>query len=430
MEDNPNQLSAVDAARHIREDKLTSEALVRACLDRIYAREDTVGAWTHLDADRAIAEAKQRDSQAAGGSLHGIPVGIKDIIDTVDMPTAHGSPIYAANQPASDAACVALLREAGAIILGKTVTTEFAAMTPGKTRNPHNLEHSPGGSSSGSAAAVADFMVPLALGSQTVGSTIRPATYCGVVGFKSGFGSFSLAGLKPQAPSMDVLGLMARSVGDIELMRAPLLGVSHASAANLSVSPRIGLCRSPQWSEATPEAVRAFETATSSLKESGATLEEVHLGPEFTEVLESQWVILMFEYSRVLRHELNNHADALSPPLRELLEKGRDCPYENYLAAINFAAECRSRIAPEFDRIDVLLTPSAAGPAPTFGAPTDLLFQRLWTVLHLPSITLPAYTSQAGLPVGVQLVGGPGDDSALLAIARWVEERICPATTI
>ena len=425
-----NEITASEAIDRIARGEIASEALVRACLDRIYAREGDVGAWAHLDADLAIAQAKRLDAIENRGPLHGIPVGIKDIIDTVDMPTAQGSPIYAGHQPAGDAACVALLREAGAIILGKTVTTEFAAMTPGKTRNPHDTTRSPGGSSSGSAAAVADFMVPLALGSQTIGSTIRPATYCGAVGFKGSYGSFNLSGLKPQAPSMDALGLMARSVGDIDRLRTALLGVSRANKSDVALPPRIGVCRSPHWSEASPETVRAFDAAVGSLEKSGASLADVQLGPEFSDVLDAQWTILMFECSRGLRYELNNHAEALSDALRGLLEQGRDCSYAKYRAALELAETCRSRIAPEFERVDVLLTPSAAGPAPVFGAPTDLLFQRLWTVLHLPCITLPTYATAAGLPIGIQLVGGIDRDADVLSIAQWVESRLGTANSV
>ena len=425
-----HELTARDAIQQIAKSEITSEALVRSCLDRIYTREDTVGAWAHLDADLALAEAKRCDSAPSRGPLNGIPVGIKDIIDTVDMPTAQGSPIYAGHRPASDAACVALLREAGAIILGKTVTTEFAAMTPGKTRNPHDPGRSPGGSSSGSAAAVADFMVPLALGSQTIGSTIRPATYCGTVGYKASYGRYSLAGMTPQAPSMDALGLMARTVADIDLLRVPLLGVAHVVAGETSLPPRIGLCRSPHWSKAEADAVHAIEASVDSLTKAGATLEDVNLAPEFVDVLDAQWTILMFECSRGLRYELNNHAIQLSDPLRDLLEQGRDCSYADYLGALDLAAKCRTMIAAVFDSVDVLLTPSAAGPAPVFGAPTDLLFQRLWTVLHLPCITLPTYTATNGLPVGVQLVASLGQDSNLLAIAQWAEDCLGYANPI
>ena len=427
---DPNRLSASDAARQIAAGKLTSEALVRSCLGQIAQREDTVKAWAFLDADLALAEARRRDAEPPRGPLHGIPIGIKDIIDTSDMPTEQGSPIYAGYRPAGDAACVALLREAGAVILGKTVTTEFAAMTPGKTCNPHDPARSPGGSSSGSAAAVADFMVPAALGSQTIGSTIRPAAYCGVVGFKGSFASFSLAGMKPQAPSMDALGLMARSVADIERLRGPLLGVSSVDQSEANVPPRIGICRSPHWSKAAPETVGAMEAAIETLGARGAAFAEIELQPAFADLLEAQWTILMFECSRGLRYELNNHSDRLSEPLRNLLEQGRNSSYRDYLAACELGVRCRALIAPEFERVDVLLTPSAAGPAPLFGVPTDLLFQRLWTILHLPCITLPAYASDAGLPVGVQLVAGLGRDAQLLAIARWAEACLGEANPI
>ena len=382
-----------------------------------------------MDPDNAIAQARDRDKTPRRSALHGIPVGIKDIIDTVDMPTAQGSPIYERFQPAADAACVALLREAGAVILGKTVTTEFAAMTQGKTRNPHNPAHSPGGSSSGSAASVADLMVPLALGSQTIGSTIRPAANCGVVGFKGSYGSFSLAGMKPQAPSMDALGLIARSVGDIGLLRTALLGVDK-DTERLTRTPRIGICQSPHWSEAKAETVEAMGNAVAGLRNAGATTLDIELEVAFTKVLDAQWTILMFECSRGLRYELNTHADQLSDALHNLLEQGRSCPYSKYIAALELAARCRARISAVFKCVDVLLTPSAAGPAPLYGAASDLLFQRLWTVLHLPCITLPAYTTSAGLPIGVQLVAALGDDRRLLAIAEWTMQNLGVANLV
>lgn len=241
-----NIQSVRETARRIKAGDLSSEDLVRACLDRTEAREGTVGAWTHIGADSALAQARMRDSEAPRGPLHGVPVAIKDVIDTADMPTGYGSAIYDGHRPQIDAECVAMLRRAGAVILGKTVSTEFAAITPGKTANPHNPAHTPGGSSSGSAAAVADRMVPLALGTQTVGSTIRPAAYCGIVGFKPSYGTFGLRGVLPQAPSLDTLGLFARSVGDIALLADGLIGVEDAfSAAPLSAPPRIGICPSP-----------------------------------------------------------------------------------------------------------------------------------------------------------------------------------------
>ena len=242
-----NTLTAVEAAKRIERGDITSEDLVRDCLSRIEAREDEVGAWAYIDPDRAIDQARLCDSSPRRSRLHGIPIGVKDVIETADLPTTHGSAIYAGHVPASDAACVALAREAGTVILGKTVTTEFAAVTPGKTANPRDTGRTPGGSSSGSAAAVADFMVPIALGTQTVGSIIRPASYCGAVGFKPSFGTFSFAGVKAQAESMDTLGFMTRSVEDIGLCGAVLLGVERAfDSPALETPPRIGICRSPQ----------------------------------------------------------------------------------------------------------------------------------------------------------------------------------------
>ena len=421
-----NTLSATDMAAMIGRDEITSEELVRDCLARIEAREAEVGAWEFLDPDRAIAEARRRDRETARGPLHGIPIGVKDVIETADMPTAHGSPIHAGQIPANDAACVALAREAGAVILGKTVTTEFAAVTPGKTANPHDARRTPGGSSSGSAAAVADFMVPVALGTQTVGSVIRPASYCGAVGFKPSFGTFSLAGVKAQAESMDTLGFMTRCVADIGLVGAALLGVDRAfEAAALDTPPRIGVCRSPHWPQAEPATVTVLDRAVAALGGAGAELADVELPAAFDAVLDAQWTILMFEFARSLAHERTRHPDALSERLRGLLDRGMAVPYAEYAAALDLARRCRADIADVFERHDAILTPSAAGEAPVgLQTPSDLLFQRLWTVLHLPCVSLPGFTGEAGMPVGIQLVGGLGDESRLLGVARWVEGTI------
>lgn len=424
-----NLLSAVEAARRVRAGEITSETLVRDCLDRVAAREDQVGAWAFIDPEAALEQARHRDRATPTGALHGVPVAIKDIIDTADMPTAYGSPIYAGHRPAADAACVALLRRAGAVILGKTVTTEFAAVTPGRTTNPHNAAHSPGGSSSGSAAAVADFMAPLAIGTQTVGSVIRPAAYCGVVGFKPSFGAFSLAGVKAQAESFDTLGAMARSVADIRLISGALLGGEDAFAAPpLEHPPAIGICRTPHWPDADPATVTALTEAAEKLAASGAQIGpevgEVALPDTFAALLDAHWTVLKFEFARVLAHERDAHGERLSDPLRGLLDEGWGIPVEDYRAALALAAECRNAIAPHFGQYDVLLTPSAKGEAPKFGAPPDLLFQRLWTALHLPCITLPASTGPHGLPVGVMLVGAHAGDARLLAAAEWVEDRL------
>ena len=420
-----NNLSATEAARKIRTGKISSEALVRDCLDRIAAREPVVHAWVHLDPDDALAQARSRDAESPSGPLHGVPVGIKDIIDTADMPTAYGSAIYAGHRPASDAACVAMLRRAGAVILGKTVTTEFAAMTPGPTTNPYDPSRSPGGSSSGSAAAVADFMVPLALGTQTVGSVIRPAAYCGAVGFKPSFGTFSLLGVKAQAESFDTLGLMARSVEDIALASDVVLGIDGAFSRDLpSTLPRIGICRTPHWPEADEETITALASAVDALSAAGAPIDEIDLGESFAALLDAHWTVLKFEAARVLSYERARHGDSLSAPLRAMLDDGLQVPVHEYRMALGLAAECREEIAPVFMDVDVLLTPSAKGEAPMLGAPPDLLFQRLWTALHLPCVTIPSFSGPNGLPVGVMLVGTYGRDPELLAHARWVEARL------
>ncbi|HEX2115469.1 MAG TPA: amidase, partial [Alphaproteobacteria bacterium] len=264
MSTEPNTWNASAAAAAVAARKISATELVTACLDRIASREPEIGAWTFLDRERALAEARARDAEAPRGPLHGVPVGIKDIIDTADMPTTYGSPIYSRHRPAIDAACVSLIRRAGGIPLGKTVTTEFAYFAPGKTKNPRNPKHTPGGSSSGTAAAVADDMVPVALGTQTAASIVRPATFCGVVGYKPTIGMYALAGIKPFAASFDTLGTLTRSVEDAMLMWRVL----HADDRPLPARtdpPRIGLCRTPQWTHAEPADVDAFETAASKV---------------------------------------------------------------------------------------------------------------------------------------------------------------------
>ena len=272
----PRLLSAREAAQQIAERRLTSEALLASYLERIVAREAVVGAWQYLDRDQALAEARSRDSEAPRGPLHGIPIAVKDLIDTFDMPTAYGSPIYRGHQPAADASCVALARAAGAIVLGKTVTTEFATFTPGKTANPRNPAHTPGGSSSGSAAAVADGMAPLGFGTQTAGSVIRPASFCGVVGFKPSFGLINRAGIKPLSDTLDTVGVYARSVDDAAFFVGVL--TERPALRHLVVperAPRFGLYRTPMWEEAEPATAAALDRARETLVRAGATVEEL-----------------------------------------------------------------------------------------------------------------------------------------------------------
>jgi Asp-tRNA(Asn)/Glu-tRNA(Gln) amidotransferase A subunit family amidase len=317
-----------------------------------------------------------------------------------------------------------MLRAAGAVILGKTVTTEFAMFTPGKTANPHHLDHTPGGSSSGSAAAVADAMVPLALGTQTAGSIIRPASYCGVVGYKPTHGHFPIAGIKALAQSLDTLGGFARSVADLALLRAALLGAPIA-LAKLEGPPRIGLYRTPQWPEATADTHKALETAARQLTKAGAKVSDTALTPDFAHLVAAQETIQGFEGVRCCAYELMHHHEQLSPRLLELMEAGRQTSYAAYTAAMALAERCRRHLEAVFATHDVLLVPSAPGEAPAgLSATGNPLFNRMWTLLHVPAISLPGYVGANGLPVGVQVIGPIGDDDRLLAIAAWIHARL------
>src|SRR5262245_36696549 len=272
------RLSASEAARRLAAGDLTAEALTRACLDRASANAENK-AWAWLDPEQALTQAHAVDRAGRRGSLGGVPVGIKDVIDTVDMPTQHGSPIYRGNRPFADAACVALIRAAGGVILGKTVTTEFANRHPGPTVHPHNPAHTPGGSSSGSAAAVADFQVPLALGTQTGGSTIRPAAFCGVIGYKPSFGEFSRVGVKMQCHNLDTLGIICRSLEDVALLRGVLLAQNAHRVDRGSAAPRIGFCRTPAWEHADRDTHALLEHTAAVLSSGGAVMQEVILAP-------------------------------------------------------------------------------------------------------------------------------------------------------
>ncbi|MEO7761184.1 MAG: amidase, partial [Casimicrobiaceae bacterium] len=325
MSKTPNTLTAVEALGVIAAGTLTAEALTRSCLDRIAERESVVHAFAFLDPALAIVEAQLRDRSPAQlrdgagtrGSLYGLPIGVKDIIDTHDMPTQCGSPIYTGHRPPNDAACVALAREAGAVMLGKTVTTEFALRHPGPTTNPHNPAHTPGGSSSGSAAAVADFMVPVAFGTQTGGSIIRPASYCGVVGYKPSRDTINPTGVKPLANSFDTVGVLARCVDDCALVVGVLAGDARAQRVLEAVRPqRIGLCRTHAWNFAEPATVRAVETAAEQLARAGVPVDEVELPPEFESFLDAQSDVLRFEAARVFAFERTRHPDLLSPSAR------------------------------------------------------------------------------------------------------------------
>jgi amidase len=419
-----NRLSIAEADAQMRAGKLTAVQLAEACLARVATREPEVRAWVSINAAEVLAQARACDAAPRRSALHGIPVGIKDIIDVARLPAEYGSPIYAGNIARSDAACVAALRKAGAIIMGKTVTTEFAMRHPNKTRNPLNLAHTPGGSSSGSAAGVADGMMPLGLGTQTGGSVLRPASYCGVVGFKPTFNIINRVGVKPNSESLDTIGLIARSVEDVALS-LPVVTECAAPAMRSVSKPRIAFCRTPQWPEAEPATVTTLENAAAALARAGAQVTEFNLPPAFDALSDAHAVISDYEAYRALSHEIRTAPDKLSDSLKPRLARWATCTVAQYVEAQQIVADCQRLLRDIFRDYDALLAPSAPGAAPR-GLDTtgEATFNRLWTALHVPAITLPAGSDAAGLPVGVQLVGAYGSDYALLACAAWAQTRL------
>ena len=421
-----NKLSAAEAAARIVAGKLKSEALVAACLERIGQREKDVQAWAFIDPEAALAQARARDKEPRRTRLHGIPVGVKDVLDTADLPTEYGSPIYRGNRTSCDAACVAQVRELGGVILGKTVTTEFATRHPGKTRNPHNLKHTPGGSSQGSAAAVADWMVPLAFGTQTTSSVIRPAAYCGVVGYKPSFGLVNRAGVKALSDSLDTVGTLTRTVPDAALIVEELSGAPVTSFdAVPRMKPRIGFCRTPYWSKADRPTQEALEQAAPRLERAGASVAEVELDGEFTRLVEVQVTISTYEMFRALAYERTRFPELVSETLMGRLLGGGRVTRADYEEAQAIARRCRARLVDVFREYDALLSPSAMGEAPEGLASTgDPVFGSSWTVLHGPAVTVPAFHGPRGLPLGAQIIGPPGKDGPTLLCAEWVRRAL------
>ncbi len=424
---NTEQLLTLDAWQAVillTRRELKSEDLVRACLERITERESEIHAFAHLDPDAALATARALDAGPVRGLLHGLPLGVKDLFDTSEFDTTYGSSVYAGYRPRTDASPVALCREAGAVVLGKTVSTEFAYFTPGPTRNPHNTAHTPGGSSSGSAAAVADHMLPLALGTQTAGSIIRPAAYCGVVGFKPSLGRVASGGVKSLSQTMDIVGGFGRSVRDVGLLGAVLTGDKRLSGWSEAALPRIGLFQTPSWPQADADVQHAWEQAARILSAQAKDCEDVVTPDNFADLIQLQKNVMTFEVARALSHERIHHRDRLSAPLNNLLEDGMAMTGARHAEQLSQVADWRQSIDALFENHDVLLTPSTTGIAPEGTATGDPLFCRSWSILGLPSVHLPFTTGQKGLPVGLQLVGRFGQDHHLLAVAQWVHERL------
>ena len=417
-------LSATQAVAAIEAGTLSSEKLVRDCLERIAEREPVVKAWAFLNPDLAIAQARAADA-LSDGILRGVPIGVKDIIDTHDMPTGHNSPIFEGKVPFGDAACVGLCRTANAVIMGKTVTTEFANRHPGPTTNPHDAGHTPGGSSSGSAAAVADGHVPLAFGTQTGGSVIRPAAYCGVIGYKPTFNDFSRVGIKMQCHSLDTLGLMARTLDDIALFRGAVLKLPPVAIDRGISRPRIGFCRTPIWDDASGDTRQLLEAAAGKLADKGAAVVDVAFAPAFNDILDDHGAISGWESARNYADERLRNPDKVSPELTTILERGLGVTLERYVAAQRKSVAFKAHVDSLFDKVDVLLCPSAPGEAPAGIEFTgDPRFNSIWTLAGTPCVTLPAGTGTHGLPLGIQLVGLRHGDDRLLSTAAWVAAHL------
>ncbi len=423
----PHRLPATTLARLIEGGELTAEAVVRSCLERIREREPVVRAWTHLADVAALAASRACDKGATRGVLRGVPFGVKDIFDTADMPSGYGSPIYTGCRPSFDASAVALPRAAGAILLGKTVTTEFANRHPGPTSNPHNPAYSPGGSSSGSAASVADFMVPLALGTQTGGSVIRPAAYCGVVGFKPSFGLFPPAGMHVNTESLDTVGAMARSVDDIALFRTALMATPYEKPVMPDRAPRLALCRTPHWDEAQPEGKAVLEAAAARLGAAGAMIVDGELPADCIDISEIQHRHSAYEAPRNHAPELYRHAALLSDDLlaNGRIAAGRKLSLDDFRTDWRRAERARAAAQEWAGGFDAILTLPAPGQAPKgLGSTGNAIFNGLWTMLHMPCLTLPAGMGPDGLPVGIQLVCRRHDDRRLIDIGLWVEREL------
>jgi Asp-tRNA(Asn)/Glu-tRNA(Gln) amidotransferase A subunit family amidase len=424
MMDDLTALSACEAVARIASGRLTATALVEALLARIAAREATVRAWAHLDPDLALAQARARDAERPTGPLHGLPIGVKDVIDTEDQPTQYNSAIYAGHRPPVDAACVARLRRAGAIVLGKTVTTEFAFVSPGPTRNPHDPTRTPGGSSSGSAAAVADRMVPVALATQTGGSTIRPAAFCGIYGYKPVLDLCETAGLKVLSPSLDTIGLMARDTADLALVSAAMAGRTPAPQGDLATPPKLAICRTPYIGDAEPDAIALLDRTIAAATKAGARVRDLMTPADFAGLNEAHRIIMSVETARSFAREWAHSRDKLSPELAEFIARGLRHSAAEYATAQSFVRKTKAWLAQDVAGDEFVLSLSATGEAPSSQAATgSAIFNRLWTLLHAACLNVPLGTGAHELPLGVQLVTPRDDEERLFAVARWLERH-------
>jgi Asp-tRNA(Asn)/Glu-tRNA(Gln) amidotransferase A subunit family amidase len=422
-----HELTASEIVTAIAQGKATAQAVAEDCLAHIAAREPQVKAWNFLDRELVIEQARELDRGGSRGVLHGVPVGLKDIIDTADMPTELGSPIHRGRRPTVDAACTALTRRAGGVIMGKTVTTEFANFFPGKTTHPLDASRTPGGSSSGSAAAVGAGMVPLALGTQTTASTIRPSSFCGCVGYVPSRTDIRTFGVMESSASFDALGLIARSVDDINLYRSVLIGTPFEALDAIDLSGiRIGFARTAVWDQCEPATQTLLEQCARDLAKAQARVEAVEMPADFGNVEAAHRLVSSFEFVRNRAWEIDHHWDDISQVLRNgRIKNGIACTFEQYSQAREDLRRYSQTLDALFAGYDVLLTPAAAGEAPIgLGSTGNPAFSILWTGLNVPALTLPLYRGPNGLPIGVQLIGKRYADQTLLTIARAVEERM------
>ncbi|MEM9708285.1 MAG: amidase [Pseudomonadota bacterium] len=433
-----SERSALEVRAAIAQDETSARAYADALIDVVAAREPEIRAWSWFDPDHVRDQADISDRQRASGEaprlLAGLPVGLKDVIDTKDIPTENGSAADRGRIPDADAWLVRALTEAGAVLMGKTVTTELAYMHAGPTRNPRNLSHSPGGSSSGSAAAVAAGMVPLAVGTQTGGSVIRPAAFCGIVGFKPSFGAIPRTGVLSQSPSLDTMGVFARNVADAALVADPILGSDPGDPASAAIEvrglldavsaspgwePELGFIRPPGWDkEASDETKAVLGGLLTAL---GDRVREVKLPPAFDDLVEKRLVINLYEMAAECG-SYASQAEILGSATREALELGTGIGADAYDEAVAAQSWLRDLVAPILAGCDAFLCPAAPGAAPEGLASTgNSVFNAPWTFLGVPAITLPYTQTAEGLPLGVQLVAGYGADAHLLKTARWLE---------
>lgn len=415
---DPAKLTATEAVRAMREGSLHPVDLMEACLERIAERELAVRAFSWFDADAA----RHAALVARPGALHGLPIGVKDVLDTADMPSEYGSPIWRGWQPRADAAAVAWARAAGGVIIGKTVTTEFATRKPGPTANPHNLKHTPGGSSSGSAAGVADCFFPLAYGTQTAGSVIRPAAFCGVVGYKPSYGTINRFGMKLMSESLDTVGVITRSVADCALFAGAVAGRDLGDPdVRPERAPRIGICQSPAWGAALPETQALLPRVAMALSRAGATVVDRELSASVAAIAEAHPIVMNNESGRALGWELSNVPGQISEGLRERLEFGLSQSEAKVAEAYATFDHAQCGFPLCMEGLDALVTPSAAGQAPAGLQWTgDPVFNLIWTSLHVPCVTVPAGAGPDGLPLGIQIVTRMGEDRQALAWAQWV----------